>query len=74
MSAKKIYEERGISMYDKEVILRRVIKDRIPHFHQDFPLTLFWSQKSGCTALANGFSFKLAYLNKHAILSRDSYV
>ncbi|MED0876857.1 sulfotransferase family 2 domain-containing protein [Bacillus mobilis] len=34
-------------------------KDRIPHFHQDFPLILFWSHRSGCTALANWFFFQI---------------
>src|SRR4051812_41416866 len=64
MNPKKIHEERGISMYDKEVTLRRVIKDRIPHFHQDFPLTLFWSQKSGCTTLAQWFFFQIGLLEQ----------
>ncbi|WP_242238194.1 sulfotransferase family 2 domain-containing protein [Bacillus cereus group sp. BfR-BA-01316] len=34
-------------------------KDRIPHFHKDFPLILFWSHRSGCTALANWFFFQI---------------
>ena len=42
-------------------LLNHVIlhKDRIPHFHKDFPLILFWSHRSGCTTLANWFFFKL---------------
>lgn len=28
---------------------------RAPHFHPNFPLILFWSQKSGCTSFANWF-------------------
>ncbi|GMR69231.1 MULTISPECIES: sulfotransferase family 2 domain-containing protein [Bacillus] len=34
-------------------------KDRIPHFHKDFPLILFWSHRSGCTTLANWFFFQI---------------
>lgn len=47
-------------------LLNHVIlhKDRIPHFHKDFPLILFWSHRSGCTTLANWFFFKLDYLLK----------
>lgn len=37
---------------------------RVPHFHKDFPLILFWSQKSGCTSLAHWFFIKLIYLKK----------
>lgn len=42
-------------------LLNHVIlhKDRIPHFHKDFPLILFWSHRSGCTALANWFFFQI---------------
>ncbi len=25
--------------------------ERIPHFHKDFPIILFWSHRSGCTSL-----------------------
>lgn len=47
-------------------LLNHVIlhKDRIPHYHKDFPLILFWSHRSGCTSLANWFFFKLDYLLK----------
>ena len=42
-------------------LLNHVIlhKDRIPHYHKDFPLILFWSHRSGCTALANWFFFQI---------------
>ncbi len=42
-------------------LLNHVIlhKDRIPHFHKDFPLILFWSHRSGCTSLANWFFFQI---------------
>ncbi len=39
-------------------------KDRIPHFHKDFPLILFWSHRSGCTALANWFFFQIGLFPK----------
>ncbi|HHK5554979.1 RNA methyltransferase [Bacillus anthracis] len=39
-------------------------KDRIPHFHKDFPLILFWSHKSGCTSLANWFFFQIGLLSE----------
>ena len=47
-------------------LLNHVIlhKDRIPHFHKDFPLILFWSHRSGCTTLANWFFFKSDCLMK----------
>ncbi|MBJ7946276.1 MULTISPECIES: sulfotransferase family 2 domain-containing protein [Bacillus cereus group] len=32
---------------------------RPPHFHKDFPLILFWSQKSGCTSLAYWFFYHI---------------
>ncbi|PGL86070.1 hypothetical protein CN931_07415 [Bacillus sp. AFS054943] len=33
--------------------------ERIPHFHKDFPIILFWSHRSGCTSLANWFFFQI---------------
>ncbi|WP_237980537.1 sulfotransferase family 2 domain-containing protein [Bacillus thuringiensis] len=33
--------------------------ERIPHFHKDFPIILFWSHRSGCTSLANWFLFQI---------------
>ena len=38
--------------------------ERIPHFHKDFPIILFWSHRSGCTSLQTGFSSKLGYMRK----------
>lgn len=35
---------------------------RLPHFHEDFPLILFWSQKSGCTSLALWFFYQINLL------------
>ncbi|HHL0974610.1 TPA: sulfotransferase family 2 domain-containing protein [Bacillus cereus] len=35
---------------------------RVPHFHEDFPLILFWSQKSGCTSLALWFFYQINLL------------
>ncbi|KMP40726.1 sulfotransferase family 2 domain-containing protein [Bacillus cereus] len=32
---------------------------RGPHFHQEFPIILFWSQKSGCTSLAHWFFYQI---------------
>lgn len=32
---------------------------RPPHFHKDFPLILFWSQKSGCTSLVYWFFYHI---------------
>lgn len=47
-------------------LLNHVIlhKDRIPHFHKDFPLILFWSHRSGCTTLANWFFFQIGLFNE----------
>ncbi|MED0906758.1 sulfotransferase family 2 domain-containing protein [Bacillus nitratireducens] len=35
---------------------------RLPHFQEDFPLILFWSQKSGCTSLALWFFHQINLL------------
>lgn len=32
---------------------------RGPHFHQEFHIILFWSQKSGCTSLAHWFFYQI---------------
>ncbi|ARW58527.1 beta-galactosidase [Bacillus phage Carmel_SA] len=32
---------------------------RVPHFNSNFPLVLFWSQKSGCTSLAHWFFYQI---------------
>lgn len=36
-----------------------VAQGRIPHFQKDFPLILFWSQKSGCTSFAHWFFYQI---------------
>lgn len=36
-----------------------IAQGRIPHFQKDFPLILFWSQKSGCTSLAHWFFYQI---------------
>ncbi|KFN01742.1 RNA methyltransferase [Bacillus clarus] len=37
-----------------------ITKDgRFPHVHKNFPLVLFWSQKSGCTSLAHWFFYQI---------------
>ncbi|MFE6138042.1 sulfotransferase family 2 domain-containing protein [Bacillus sp. NPDC057893] len=33
--------------------------ERIPHYHKDFPIILFWSHRSGCTSLTNWFFFQI---------------
>ncbi|ADH07168.1 MULTISPECIES: sulfotransferase family 2 domain-containing protein [Bacillus] len=38
--------------------------ERIPHFHKDFPIILFWSHRSGCTSLANWFFFQIGLYDK----------
>ncbi|KLA27069.1 sulfotransferase family 2 domain-containing protein [Bacillus cereus] len=45
---------------------------RVPHFHKDFPIILFWSQKSGCTSLAHWFFYQIN-LFKEAI-KYDSFI
>lgn len=35
---------------------------RSPHYHRKFPIILFWSQKSGCTSLANWFFYQIDLL------------
>jgi len=37
---------------------------RIPLYHQNFPVILFWSQKSGCSSLAKWFFFQLNLLEE----------
>lgn len=45
---------------------------RVPHFNSNFPLILFWSQKSGCTSLAHWFFYQIN-LFKQAI-KYDSFI
>lgn len=37
-------------------------KGRVPYFHKDFPLILFWSHKSGCTSLLSWFFYQINLL------------
>ncbi|OKO50645.1 RNA methyltransferase (plasmid) [Bacillus toyonensis] len=37
---------------------------RVPHFNANFPLILFWSQKSGCTSFAHWFFYQINLFKK----------
>ena len=37
---------------------------RLPLYHKNFPLVLFWSQKSACTSLTKWFFFQLGLLDQ----------
>ncbi|MBH8597297.1 sulfotransferase family 2 domain-containing protein [Thermoactinomyces sp. CICC 10523] len=47
-------------MFNKNPILNTWV----PLFHPNFPIVLFWSQKSGCTSLFNWFFFQLGLLKE----------
>ncbi len=32
--------------------VNEILNQRLPHYHKNFPLMFFWSQKGGCTSLA----------------------
>lgn len=49
---------------DKRAMLEEIIKWRIPNYHKDFPIILFWSQKSGCTSLLKWFFFQIGRLEE----------
>ncbi|WP_042357222.1 sulfotransferase family 2 domain-containing protein [Bacillus rubiinfantis] len=49
---------------EKKAALEEVIKYRLPNYHRDFPLILFWSQKSGCTTLLKWFFYQIGLLNE----------
>lgn len=51
-------------MINKEELLNKVTKYRIPHFHRQLPIILFWSQKSGCTSLVKWVYFQIGLLEK----------
>lgn len=44
--------------------LEEVIRIRLPHYHEDFPIILFWSQKSGCTSLLKWFYDQIGILEE----------
>jgi hypothetical protein len=50
---------------------------RSPHYHRNFPLILFWSQKSGCTSLAKWFFYQIdllqTALNYHPFIHNFEY-
>lgn len=37
--------------------MRELLHQRTPLFHEDFPLILLWSEKSGCTTLLKWFFY-----------------
>lgn len=43
--------------------VKQIIAHRIPHYKEDFPLILFWSEKSGCTSLVKWFFFQIGILD-----------
>ncbi len=49
-------------MNEKTELLNKLLRFRIPHYHDDFPLILFWSQRSGCTTLLKWFYFQTGLL------------
>ncbi|WP_407676513.1 sulfotransferase family 2 domain-containing protein [Perspicuibacillus lycopersici] len=49
---------------DKEKLLQELIRFRVPNYHKDFPIILFWSQKSGCTTLLKWFFFQIGLLDE----------
>ncbi|KIO68659.1 sulfotransferase family protein [Caldibacillus sp. 210928-DFI.2.22] len=51
-------------MQSKEVRVENVVKKRLPHFHPNFPIILFWSQKSGCTTFLKWFFFQVDLLEE----------
>lgn len=49
---------------DLKKVWDHVVKYRVPHVQEDFPLILFWSQKSGCTTLAKWFYDQIGLLDE----------
>ncbi|WP_026582963.1 sulfotransferase family 2 domain-containing protein [Bacillus sp. J33] len=49
---------------DKRKLLENMIVYRVPNYNVDFPIILFWSQKSGCTTLLKWFFFQLGLLDE----------
>ena len=43
--------------------MRELLHQRTPLFHEDFPLILLWSEKSGCTTLLKWFFYQLGLLD-----------
>ncbi|MCZ0874844.1 sulfotransferase family 2 domain-containing protein [Peribacillus sp. AS_1] len=51
-------------MFNKNEVLDKMLKYRVPYFNEEFPLILFWSQKSGCTSFAKWFFFQIGLLDE----------
>ncbi|OFC94839.1 hypothetical protein BTGOE5_50650 [Bacillus thuringiensis] len=49
-------------MFDSSLLRIISTHSRIPNYHRNFPIILFWSQKSGCTSLANWFFYQIDLL------------
>ena len=50
----------GITEWRAKMSFANMIKyGRVPNFNPNFPLILFWSQKSGCTSLAHWFFYQI---------------
>lgn len=49
-------------MFDPSLLNTISAHSRSPHYHRKFPIILFWSQKSGCTSLANWFFYQIDLL------------
>lgn len=57
--------ERKEYILNKNIaILDHLIKYRSPHYNKEFPLILFWSEKSGCTTFLKWFFFQIEVLEK----------
>lgn len=53
-----------MNMWSKEEIAERMVTYRTPHYAKEFPIILFWSQKSGCTSLVKWFFDQIGLLDK----------
>ncbi|WP_191560576.1 sulfotransferase family 2 domain-containing protein [Metabacillus idriensis] len=51
-------------MIREDEFLEKIIKNRVPHFNEEFPLILFWSQRSGCTSFVKWFFFQIGQLEQ----------
>ncbi|MCG8485304.1 MAG: sulfotransferase family protein [Clostridia bacterium] len=59
-------------MNENMVILDHLIQYRSPHYNKEFPLILFWSEKSGCTTFLKWFFFQIGILEK--VMEYDPWV
>ncbi|WP_088103460.1 sulfotransferase family 2 domain-containing protein [Halalkalibacter urbisdiaboli] len=44
--------------------VKEFLKVKLPLYHNDFPLILYWSPKSGCTSLTKWFFFQIGLLEE----------